>query len=415
MTKLLLAFALFTALGCGLSAQEFSTATMRPISLGEAYALALAKSEQLALRGEGLKQLEAAEQFLNAAFRPTLDLNASQSKQQNSVASAKGYISGSYSLFSGMRDYIALKAAGARTKAAELDLARARQQLYLGVVQAYLNLLSAQREVLIRREQLDVTAKRITELEARVEIGRSRKSEAVAMKTQLAQDKASYLNSEAGERLAQQTLMFLTGLDSDLLPSGVPVRREAALETYLKAALSRPDLAAARKDLEASGYLLDLQDRNLWPSVTVSADYYVLRDPMPAPVNRWDAALALKVPLYNGGAAQAQRQAAYSARRSAALTLQQAERQASTEVRSAFEEFKYSALQAASLEDALVLASDNENFQEEDYMLGLVTNLDVLNALNTVQQTRLALSQAHIREIFTLLKLETAAGLESYK
>ncbi len=398
---------------CRLPAQELSTAAMRPIGLGEAYALSLAKSEQLAQQGEGIKQLEAAEQLLNAAFRPSFDANASQYKQQNSASSTKGYLSGSYSLFSGMRDYISAKAAAAKTRAAELDLARARQQLYLGVAQAYLNLLSAQREVFIRREQLEVTGKRITELEARVEIGRSRKSEAVAIKTQLAQDKAAYLSASAGERLAQQALMFLTGLDADLLPDGIPARREAAIETYLKTVLMRPDLAARRKALEASGYLLDVQDRNLWPTLTVSADYYVVKNPMPAPVNRWDGTLALKIPLYDGGAGPALRQAAYSGRRSAALALQLAERQAITEVRSAYEEFKYSSLQTASLEDALLLATDNKNYQEEDYKMGLVTNLDVLSALNTVQQTRLALSQAHIQETWTLLKLETAAGLEN--
>lgn len=411
--KTILIASLLALLPGSLPAQEFSTATMRPISLGEAYELALAKSELLAQQGEGIKQLEAAERLITAAFRPTFDINASEYKQQNSAAVTKGYLSGSYSVFSGMRDYISQKAAAARTGAAKLDLSRARQQLYLGVAQAYLNLLAAQREVLIRREQLGVTGKRIAELEARVDIGRSRKSEAVAVKTQLAQDKASYLNAAAAERRAQQALMFLTGLDKDLAPDWTPLRRGAALETYLAAALLRPDLAASSKALEASGYLLDLQDRNLWPTVTVSANYYVLRRPTPDPVNRWDGTLALNIPLYNGGAAQAGRQSAYAAKRASELAVQLARRQALTEVRSAYEEFKYSALQTASLEEALALASDNERYQEEDYKMGLVTNLDVLSALNTVQQTRLALSQARVQQTWTLIKLESAAGVET--
>jgi outer membrane protein TolC len=411
MRKILLA-ALFAIAPCKLTAQEFSTATMRPINLEEACALALAKSEQLARQAEGIKQLEAAESLINASFRPSFDLNASQYKQQNSVSATKAYFSGSYPLFSGMRDYISVKAASSKTGAAKLDLARAAQQLYLGVAQAYLNLLASQREVVIRREQLAVTGKRIAELEARVDIGRSRKSEAVAVKTQLAQDKAGYLESAAAERLAQQALMFLTGLDTDLAPAGLAFRGEPVLEAYLKAALSRPDLAARRKSLEASGYLSDVQDRNLWPAVTVSANYYVVRRPTPDPVNRWDGNLALNIPLYNGGAARAQRQAASSAKRSAALDLQLAERQALTEVRSAYEEFKYSALQGASLEEALTLASENARYQQEDYTLGLVTNLDVLSALNTVQQTRLALSQTRVQGIWVFLKLKNAAGLE---
>ncbi|HBA60137.1 MAG TPA: hypothetical protein DCZ92_04855 [Elusimicrobia bacterium] len=409
MNKLIF-ITLLGLLPCRLPAQEFSTAAMKPITLGEAYTLALDRSEQLARQAEGIKQLEAAERLFNSAFRPVFSANASQSKQQNYASVTKGYLSGSYSLFSGLRDLISLKAAAARTAAAGQDLARARQQLYLDVAQAYLGLQAAQREALIRREQFDVTGRRIAELQARVEIGRSRKSETVAARTQLAQDKAGYLDAAAAERLSQQALKFLTGLEPDLVPEPLPVRKDAGLDAYLKAALSRPDLAAKRKTLQASGYLLDMQDRNLRPTVTVSADYYVLRRPMPVPASRWDAAVAVNVPLYNGGYAQAQRQSAYSEKRSAELDLQLAERQALTEVRSAYEEFKYALLRSASLEEALALAADNADYQQEDYKLGLVNNLDVLSALRTMQDTRLALSQARIRAIGAQLKLENASG-----
>ena len=185
-----------------------------------------------------------------------------------------------------------------------------------------------------------------------------------------------------------------------------------SLETDLKAALSRPDVAASRKTLEAFNYLSDIQDHNLWPSVNLTADLYAVRSPMPSPTDRWDGAITLNLPLYTGGTAQAQKDSADAAKRSAALTLRLTERQALTEVRSAQEEYKYSLLQEASLKEALALATDNARYQQEDYKLGLVTNLDVLNALNSVLQTRLALSQAKVQERATLLSLETAAGME---
>ena len=411
--KKLLILALLPFLAPPLAAQEFSTAAMRPITMGEAYKLALAKSESLAQQAEGIKQLETAESLISASFRPSFDLNASQARQQNAASFTKGYFTGSYALFSGMKDYISAKAASARTGAARLDLERARQQLYLNVAQDYLNLFLGQEEVFIRREQMGVTSRRIAELETRANIGRSRKSEVVAAKTQLAQDKANYLAAAAAERLAQQALMFMTGLDTDLAPEGFSLSRQAALAEYLNLALLRPDLSARRRSSESYNYLADVQDHNLWPTVDVSANYYVVRRPMPDPVNRWDGAIALNLPLYTGGAARARKDSAYAARRAAALELQLAERQALTEVRSAFEERKYSVLQAASLEEALALALDNARYQQEDYKMGLVTNLDVLSALNSVLQTRLALSQAKVQENWTLLKLETAAGLEA--
>lgn len=41
-----------------------------------------------------------------------------------------------------------------------------------------------------------------------------------------------------------------------------------------------------------------------------------------------------------------------------------------------------------------------------------MTNLDVLSALNSVQQARLSLSQAKVRERLTQLQLEVAGGVE---
>ncbi len=407
-------FLALLALSCGvLRAQDFTTAEMRSVSMGGTYALALGRSEALAQQGEGAAQLDAAERQLAAAFRPSFDFNASLSKQQNADTATKGYFSGSYGLFSGMRDYIAAKAAAAHTGAARLDLERARQQLYLSAAQAYLNLLAAQREIFIRADQLAVTARRIAELEARAAIGRSRRSEVVSARSQLAQDKAEYLASISGERLAQQALKFITGLSEDLAPSAMPSREAADLRTYRELALKRPDLQARSREAEASDYLAEIQERAQWPSVNLSANYYVVRTPRPDPVNRWDAGAYLNVPLYTGGELRGKKDFAYSARRSARLALDLAQRQALSDVSSAYEEYESSVKQAKSLADALALADENARLQQEDYALGMVTNLDVLNALNTAQATRLALSRAQARNSLALIKLENAAGLEA--
>jgi len=394
---------------------EFSTADMRAIALEETYGLALGRSEQLAQQAEGTAQLAAAERLLNSAFRPAFDFNASLSKQQNADTLSKGYFSGSYGIFSGMRDYLAVKAASSGTAAARLDLERARQQLYLSAAQAYLNLLAAQREVFIREGQLEVTERRITELETRAAIGRSRRSEVLSARSQLAQDKAAYLSAVSAERLAQQALKFMTGLTEDLAPAALAGRGPGGLDSYLKLALDRPDVRARRRAADAAAGLAELEERGAWPTVGLAANYYVLRAPMPAPANRWDAGAVLNLPLYTGGELRARKESAHAGRRAAALALDLAQRQALSEVRSAYEELIYSVRTAASLQDALTLAEENARYQQEDYKLGLVTNLEVLNALNTAQQTRLALSQAQIRASLTLIKLETAAGTEPNK
>jgi outer membrane protein len=394
------------------AAQELSTAAMRGITLGDAFSLSLARSEELARQAEGAAQLDALERQLSSAFRPSFDFNASFSKEQERDASSKGSVSAGYNLFSGMRDYIALKAAASVTGAARLDLERARQRLRLSAAQAFLNLQTAQREIFIRDGQLAVTSRRIAELESRAAIGRSRRSEVISARSQLAQDKAAYLGALSDERLAQQVLRFLTGLSQDLYPEELSLRLRASLQAYNQLALTRPDVQARRMEAQAYSYLADIQDRAVWPSVDFSANYYVLRDPMPAPENRWDAGVFLKVPLYTGGETRAKKDSARSAGRSARLALDLVQREALSEVASAYDEYGYAQRQALVLAEALILAEENARCQQEDYKLGLVNNLDVLTALNTAQQTSLALSQAQARTSLALIKLETAAGAE---
>lgn len=406
------AFISFLFLSAPLSAQELSTAAMRPVSLPDVYALALGRSEDLARQAEGVAALDAAAAQAGAAFRPAVDLNAALTKEQGRDAASRGYLSGRYNIFSGMRDYVALKAAESRTGAARLDLERARQRLYLSAAQAFLQLLAAQQEVFIRSAQTEVTSRRIAELEARAAIGRSRRSEVVSARSQLAQDRAALLAAMSQERLAQEDLRFVTGLAADLAPREMDLRPRAGLEEYLRLALLRPDVQARKAEADAYGFLAEAQERGAWPTVDLAANYYVLRDPMPAPENRWDAGAYVRVPLYTGGDLRARKDAAYAARRAAGLSLELARRQALSEVRAAYDEYGYAVRQAGSLAEALKLADENAAYQQEDYKMGLVTNLDVLNALNTAQQTRLSLSQAQARLSLALIRLETAAGAE---
>ncbi len=404
--------ALLLALAAPLGAQEFSTAAMRPMNLGEACRLALARSEALAQQAEGIKQLEAAERSANAAFLPSFTANISQYKQQETMSVSKWYVSGSYNVFNGMRDYLNARAAAAKTGAAQLDLERARQQLYQSAASAYLGLYLAQQQVRIRSEQVDVTAARVKELQARADIGRSRPGEVAAAQSQLAQDRAGYLGALSAERQAQQVLKFATGLDEDLSPAELSLPDAGPIEEYFKLAELRPDVAARGKSAQAYDYLAELQSRSLWPTLTLSGDYYAVRRPMPSPPYRWDAAALLSVPLFTGGAAGAAADSARAAKRAAGLALGQAQRQARSDVRAAFDERHYAVLQAGSLSDALALAQQNALYQRQDYKLGLVTNLDVLNALNTVLSTRLSLAQARAAADLALIKLRIAAGLD---
>jgi hypothetical protein len=82
----------------------------RPLTLDEAFNLALRRSETLAEGGEGVKQLDAFRRSQAAALRPELAAIASETAAQGAPGRAQAALNLSYNLFSGLRDYLAAKA-----------------------------------------------------------------------------------------------------------------------------------------------------------------------------------------------------------------------------------------------------------------------------------------------------------------
>lgn len=400
--------ALLLLLLCASSAATAQEA--RPLTLEDAFRFALGKSETLAISGEGLKQLQAFQRAQAAVFRPEFSAIASETAAQGARGRGQAAINLNYDFFSGMRDYLAAKAAGSRTKAARLELARARQNLYLDVAAACIDLYTRRREIEIRRAQLEVTAGRVKELQARADIGRSRASEVLASKAQMAQDEASLASALAEENSSQIALTFLTSLEGPSAPAAPAPPTLPELQPYLLAARNRPDVEAARHAVQAAISESSAARRLGLPSLNLGANYYLKRQ-APNEDDRWDAGLVFKIPLYTGGrnAAAADQ---YSSRVSAAFkAMMLAEWTALTEVRQAHSSLQYSLGIMNSLSAALALAKENSALQAKDYTYGLVTNLDVLNAQNSALQTALNLEAASAVAALAAARLETAAGL----
>jgi len=400
--------ALLAALTLPLYAQEDGA---RSVTLDDAYKLALARSEELAASAEGVKQLEYAERQIRSAFRPSLYGFASETVGDGIGGRAQAGVALDYSLFSGMRDYLAAKSAKLRSEAAALALARAREGLYRDTARAYINLYELGAEIRIRREQLKIAEDRLRELRSRAAIGRSRRSEVVEARARIAQDEAALQAALSDEEGARFTFAFVTGLEGEPRLAELPAPPPGPVGTYLARAAVRRDVAAARKALEAAETEAKAGDRLLWPALDLSADYYLKR-PSPNRDKDWEAALSLKLPFYTGGYASSAAEEYRSRAEAARLSLRLAQRTADDEIKRAHSALGRAIAVSDSLEKALGLALENSELQAADYKNGLVTNIDVLNAQNSVLQTALSLEQARSRAAYAAVELEIAAGTE---
>lgn len=391
------------------------------LTLDEYFAAALKRSEVVATQSELIRQAEARYKQAGAALRPTVDGVASYTRQDpvptgESAASnfpnrqSLAKITATQPLFRGFRDLAAVRQTKALIGAQNQDYLSARTQLFKDVLRNFYTVLSIEQDLRNLDAEIRQDLDREKELNARIRIGRSRIGEVLTVQSNISTLRAQAQQLQGQLSVAREAFAFLSGLDpatplrdTETLPAGVE-----PLDEYLARLDLRPDVKAGQQRLTAAQENTKVARGADRPSVDLNANRYLnrtgsLRD------SEWDVGIALTVPIYTGGLLQAQVSEAVSQQTQAELSLSQIRRQAEEEIRSAHQSVVYDRLQVDALEKATEAARKNYQAQEHDYRLGLVTNLDVLQALTAYQENQRALDRARYTAKSDYLTLEAAA------
>ena len=385
---------IFTAfLALVLPALSVSAGVLRNVSLDECFSSAMKQSETMADQGELVLQAEEQARQAWAGMMPAVTAYGSHFRQeQPSGASAssseqnQARISGSLSLFRGFRDFAAIRQAGASIQYRVEARRWAGLQLYADVAQAYFAVLSLRGDLVHLDKQMDVYSRRIEDLRIRVRVGRSRQAEVFTTQTALALLKVQRTQVIGQLQAGREVLAFLTGLDAaaePVEPEEIPAEI-GSLDTWIKRVDARPDLAAARSRLEAARNGTLAERAGHWPSVDISGNYYLER-PGQTPWPRWDAQMALTLPIFAWFATASKVSTAESQVREAALDLSRLTRSAVREIRILRQNLDADISQLEELREAVDLSEKNYQEVQSDFNLNLVDNLDVLQALVTYQ------------------------------
>jgi outer membrane protein TolC len=390
----------------------------RIITLPEAYALSLKRSETLAQDRALVAEALARVDEITGHILPNLSFIGQHTFQQNPRSNVQAvnntsipnyYFQLQQPLFGGFREFMAVKSGKKKAEAYRLAVRRAESLLYQDVAQAYFTLEQIQSEIEVRGDVLKATADRIAQLERWVGIGRSRESEVLAARSQLAQLQAQVQLARGAERSSQEALRFLTGEDAEFKPQASPLPALEALEGYLERARAREDVRAAEFSLESAKLDVGVASRQRWGTLGVTGDYYLKRLGFAERV-KWDAVFGLTIPIFDGGVIRSQTRAARARSESASQALSSARRTAEREARSAHETLQWALAAVDALRTASDLAARNQKAQEQDYKLSLITNIQVLDAITALQNARLQLAGALQQASLARARLDVAAG-----
>lgn len=398
-----------------------------PITLEECYQLALEQSESLAMKDVDVDKtwadfLAASGELIgDGSFVMTdfiIERQGGSTSGEGATANAfrterreKKFVI-SQPLFQGFREVAAIAGAGHLRGQREQEARRARQVLFLDVVTAYYAVLRTKRDLEINTEILKLYQERLRDLGEREEIGKSRASEAINARSRMRIIEADAAELRGTAAFQRRLLEFLTGIplenrrlteDSEELP------RPEDLDAYLIHTDERSDVRAAYHASKIGFQNVVSAQSELWPDISLNANMYEQREGFQSGID-WDVLFTIDVPIWTGGTNLGAIKAAVSDWKKTKLSFSESRRKAELEIKQSYELWRAALDRYEALRESALASEENYKFQKEDYQNSLVNNLDVLDALQDLNNARIESSRAYYEVKASYWRMKVATG-----
>jgi len=371
-----------------------------PFDLTECYELTLNQSEALKIDRARIEAAEARYRQALSAIYPQADLyllevlrdSASSTRGDTRVTPRRDrFESGvavSQILFTGFRELLIAEATEAEAAALGYEQERRQETLYGDVAALFFQVLLFEGDIVELEETARTLRARIEELEDRAAIGKSRESEVLEARADLSSTEASIEQSRGLVNVSRETLAFLTGVPA----SGLLLEREVVevdlrpLQQYLEVPRIRPDLQATSARIAGQESLVKARRRERWP--TVSFDGTLYGPESPTSEEEWDVLFRLSVPVLDGGRISARVAEEEALLRALELRLAEQDRSRQREIRRSFAAVSAGLAELVRLRTSVQDAEAALRAQRQDYELGVVSNLQVLDSIRQLREAR---------------------------
>lgn len=389
------------------------------LTLDDAYRFSASHHEQIGIQQEKINQAKAKRDQAMGALLPYVSFFGSETYQDASGNSDGSGVSSTLthsnrpeykvsvkqSLFSGFRDRDTVAALDSQIRRETIYLDQTKRLLFQRVAQAYFRALSIQKDLQNIQAVLRLSASQLADLQRRVRLGKSRENELLSAQAQS-------LNFQGQEALLKGQLTSAKLALSMLIT--VPITDELAftvsepssppdLQEILSHVSQNPDLLARQEDLASQTLLKSVAEHGTMPNLNLGGNYYLKRTTFLDPI-KWDVAVTLDIPFYQGGTDAGLIRESESLRQQIILDLAERRRQIVSDITSDHVTYTASIGQISLMKQAYEKARKSYGLYQEDYRLGLINNLEVLQALNNLLEMRRALDQSEVA--FSLAEIQ---------
>jgi len=452
MKKLALILMTGIVMTSALLVQDLS-AQSKVLTLDNAVAAAL--EQNISVR-QAYNNSDAAQSSVLAAYGtylPSLSANGGWSRQQTDREASIQFIGGQpiplqavssttgsfntglslgYTVFNGFSREANFSAAVSNANASEKNAVRTTQQVVFLVQSAYLAVLRNEQLVKVSEENLKRDQRQLERISESNRVGSLSIGDVYKQQSQVAQDELSLITAQNTYDKSIADLLALIGLDVsvdyqiadatipvELAPQdidAVSVRVRGFEEMRQRALVARPDFQSAKESYNAAESGVTSASSPYYPSVSASAGYSLSSTEFNRLSDNRGLSWGLNIrwTLFDGFQTNRSIQSAVAQRRNAELSVLQAERNISVDVKKALLDIEAARKQYDASMKSVQSATQDRRVAEERYNLGAGTLVDLLTANASLINAQASKVNATYNFITASRNLDYALGEKSY-
>ena len=361
-----------------------------------------------------------------AGWRPTVeiagDIGASYSRTDGMVPNAGSHTTAPHGvgltatapLYQGGRVSAQVDSAENRVNAGRAQLQAVEQSILLDTVTAYMDVLRFLSEIELSRSSERVVRRQLQAAMDRLEVGEVTRTDVAQAEARLAQAGAERVAAEGGMMSARAMYQQVTGqvpstLSWPPVPMGLPESEEDALAAANDA---NPSITAASFIAQAAQADIEAASAALRPQVSIVGDLRQRFDNSNLIEQSTDASIraSVRVPLYQGGAANARIRQSKQIAAQRLLELDGSRRTVQEQVAQAWRALTSARAQIAAFESQVAATAVALDGVEQETRVGLRTTLDVLDAEQEHFKAQINLVRTQREEIVAAYQLKAAIG-----
>jgi outer membrane protein len=293
-----------------------------------------------------------------------------------------------------------------KKRRAERDLALI--ELYREVSTSFYELLLIQKTLNNLRDQENLLKERVALLKQRAQIGQSKRTEAISAQSEDARIVAEKLRRELELARAEKRFLALIGTKAtpqlrdglELAKLEIPPETELTNSPEIRTALLEMKIADSEKTRTLAGFL---------PELNLNGRYYIDKTGSANPSD-WEFGLNASWEFFSAGEDIAKRRSAELRHRQAQNSYSNLLREKQRAYEAERQTFEMLSKTLTALNQSLQLAEQNYQAHQEEFKNGLVSNLDVLQALDTYLEALQSRDSVTYEIKQTWIELQLLAG-----